>query len=261
MSKHELSELSTRRARHLRARPGRPLGRARVLGRSGLAGRAGRACGRLPLHRAPALQGLVALHGAGDRRGLRRARRGAERCDVERDDRRLCARPGRTAGDRARRHGGHGVPAVVRRARLGARGRARGDRDGRGHAARPRPRHRGRGRLRRPSARPAGDRTGRGDLERLTARVVRVPPARISRRSAGRLSGRERPPRASSSRCSRSGGTVLRDSVGLAARKPVRRATPPQLRFQRKDTEQYHVCLSAPGHRADGRTPLRRLPP
>jgi len=35
--------------------------------------------------------------------------------------------------------------------------------------------------------------------------------------------------------------------VGLAARKPVRRVPPPRLRFQRKDTEQYHVCLSAPG--------------
>ncbi len=34
---------------------------------------------------------------------------------------------------------------------------------------------------------------------------------------------------------------------GLAARKPVRRVPPPRLRFQRKDTEQYHVCLSAPG--------------
>jgi len=33
----------------------------------------------------------------------------------------------------------------------------------------------------------------------------------------------------------------------LGARKPVRRVPPPQLRFQRKDTEQYHVCLSAPG--------------
>ena len=35
--------------------------------------------------------------------------------------------------------------------------------------------------------------------------------------------------------------------AGLAARRPVRRVPPPRLRFQRKDTEQYHVCLSAPG--------------
>jgi predicted Zn-dependent peptidase len=33
----------------------------------------------------------------------------------------------------------------------------------------------------------------------------------------------------------------------LPARKPVRRLPGPGLRFQRKDTEQYHVCLGAPG--------------
>jgi predicted Zn-dependent peptidase len=35
--------------------------------------------------------------------------------------------------------------------------------------------------------------------------------------------------------------------VGLPPRKPVRRLPPPGLRFQRKETEQYHVCLSGPG--------------
>jgi predicted Zn-dependent peptidase len=34
---------------------------------------------------------------------------------------------------------------------------------------------------------------------------------------------------------------------GLAARKPVPTNGGPGVRFQRKDTEQYHVCLSAPG--------------
>jgi predicted Zn-dependent peptidase len=34
---------------------------------------------------------------------------------------------------------------------------------------------------------------------------------------------------------------------GLAARKPVRGNGKPAISFQRKDTEQYHVCLSAPG--------------
>jgi predicted Zn-dependent peptidase len=34
---------------------------------------------------------------------------------------------------------------------------------------------------------------------------------------------------------------------GLAARKPVRGSGKPGISFQRKDTEQYHVCLSAPG--------------
>jgi predicted Zn-dependent peptidase len=33
----------------------------------------------------------------------------------------------------------------------------------------------------------------------------------------------------------------------LAPRKPLRRHPDPGVRFQRKDTEQYHVCLSAPG--------------
>ena len=36
-------------------------------------------------------------------------------------------------------------------------------------------------------------------------------------------------------------------------------APPPRLRFQRKDTEQYHVCLGAPGHLALRPPPLRRL--
>ena len=35
--------------------------------------------------------------------------------------------------------------------------------------------------------------------------------------------------------------------LGLGPRKRVRRVLAPQLRFQRKDTEQYHVCLGAPG--------------
>jgi predicted Zn-dependent peptidase len=39
--------------------------------------------------------------------------------------------------------------------------------------------------------------------------------------------------------------------VGLAPRKPVRRLPAPGLRFQRKDTEQYHVCLAAPGIASD----------
>ena len=35
--------------------------------------------------------------------------------------------------------------------------------------------------------------------------------------------------------------------LGPAARKPVTGDARPTVRFQRKDTEQYHVCLSAPG--------------
>jgi predicted Zn-dependent peptidase len=40
-------------------------------------------------------------------------------------------------------------------------------------------------------------------------------------------------------------GTVV--DGALPPRRPVRRHPGPGLRFQRKDTEQYHVCLSAPG--------------
>jgi predicted Zn-dependent peptidase len=42
-------------------------------------------------------------------------------------------------------------------------------------------------------------------------------------------------------------GSLSDPTLRLAPRKPVRRLPPPGLRFQRKDTEQYHVCLSAPG--------------
>jgi len=42
-------------------------------------------------------------------------------------------------------------------------------------------------------------------------------------------------------------GRGERRGVGLTTRKPVRRTGAPGLRFQRKDTEQYHVCLGAPG--------------
>jgi predicted Zn-dependent peptidase len=42
----------------------------------------------------------------------------------------------------------------------------------------------------------------------------------------------------------RRNGTTSEDGL---PRKPIRRLPPPGLRFQRKDTEQYHVCLSAPG--------------
>src|SRR5207248_11606910 len=34
---------------------------------------------------------------------------------------------------------------------------------------------------------------------------------------------------------------------GMRVRRPLVQPPPPGLRFQRKDTEQYHVCLGAPG--------------
>ena len=84
-------------------------------GSGGLARRAGLARRRVALHRAPPVQGLGALLGAGDRRDLRRARRRVERRHLARDDRRLRTDPGRSPGTGDRRHGGHGVS--VRRSR------------------------------------------------------------------------------------------------------------------------------------------------
>ena len=45
----------------------------------------------------------------------------------------------------------------------------------------------------------------------------------------------------------RRSGAGIGAGPGLAARKPARAGGPPSVRFQRKDTEQYHVCLSARG--------------
>ncbi len=42
-------------------------------------------------------------------------------------------------------------------------------------------------------------------------------------------------------------GRAERSSSGPNVRPPLIQAPPPQLRFQQKDTEQYHVCLAAPG--------------
>jgi predicted Zn-dependent peptidase len=42
-------------------------------------------------------------------------------------------------------------------------------------------------------------------------------------------------------------GRVERSSSGPNVRPPLMQAPPPSLRFQQKDTEQYHVCLAAPG--------------
>ena len=51
----------------------------------------------------------------------------------------------------------------------------------------------------------------------------------------------------SSWRCFGSRRERAANGAGLPARKPARSSGAPGVRFQRKDTEQYHVCLSAPG--------------
>jgi len=43
------------------------------------------------------------------------------------------------------------------------------------------------------------------------------------------------------------GRRTQNEQAGPRVRPPLVQASPPRLRFQRKDTEQYHVCLGAPG--------------
>ena len=108
-----------------------------------------------------------------------------------------------------------------------------------------------RGRLRLAPARAARDRHRRGDLVRVTARARGPTTARCTRRrtssspAAGNIDARP-------ARRARRSGRVAPAHGARRRRRPAsaRRSskTPkPGLRFQRKDTEQYHVCLGAPG--------------
>ena len=111
-------------------------------------------------------------------------------------------------------------------------------------------------------ARPARDRHRRGDLDgqpprdrapttasmyarrehrRLRRRGTSTHDELVALLAAGRAASERRAPRA-------------RTCAGRSCRTP-----PPGLRFQRKDTEQYHLCLGAPGHLALRPAPLRRV--
>ncbi len=157
--------------------------------------------------------------------------------------------PDRHVEDGALGDDGHGLRAVVRRARPGARGRARGDRDVRGHAAGARPRPLLGGGLRRPRARTAGDRHRGGDLERQPPRGRRVPPHDVHGRATSSSPRPATSPTRSSCRCSHaaSGAARCRRPATPRVRRPLGEAPAPGLRFQRKDTEQYHLCLGATG--------------
>ena len=89
--------------------------------------------------------------------------------------------------------------------------------------------------------------TRRRDLERLAAGARRLSPPCLPGRTRSSSLPRETSATTSSSRCSTSAATARLRARGLAARKPARANGTPGVRFQRKDTEQYHVCLSAPG--------------
>ena len=139
----------------------------------------------------------------------------------------------------------HGLRACVRRARPGARGRARGDRDVRGHAAGARARPLLPGRVRLARARPAGDRYRRGHLDDQPPRDRRLPPFDVHRRehrrrAAGNITHERL------SRCW-SASTADARPRRPRVRRPLVAEPPAGLRFQRKDTEQYHLCLGAPG--------------
>ena len=98
-------------------------------------------------------------------------------------------------------------------------------------------------------AHPLGRRViGQADVisGRVAPRPRRVPPAGLRRRADRARGGRERPSRPAR-RSPRRTAERIAGRPRLPARKPVRRVLAPQLTFQRKDTEQYHVCLGAPG--------------
>ena len=91
--------------------------------------------------------------------------------------------------------------------------------------------------------------TARRDLVGLARRDRRVPPATPT---SARTSSSRRPGTSSTSSCSRSSAraepAALRRAPTPAARaRCSSQPPPPGLRFARKDTEQYHVCVGAPG--------------
>ena len=175
--------------------------------------------------------------------------------------RRLRPRPRRPPRDGARRDGGHGLRADLRRPRRRARGRARGDRDGRGHAAGPRPRPALGGGLRRRSARPARDRPRRGDLDASRKRSL----AAYHRQMYAARTSSSRPP-----------GNLEHDRAARAARARGAPAhEPPEARTRVRKPLVKRAAARAPlpaqGHRAVPRlhrrarhlahrpAPLRRL--
>ena len=62
-----------------------------------------------------------------------------------------------------------------------------------------------------------------------------------------RRGGRQPRARAAARRCSSSATEKATEGPRRPIRSPLVRAPPPGLRFQSKETEQYHVCLGAPG--------------
>ena len=98
-------------------------------------------------------------------------------------------------------------------------------------------------------ARAAGNRLRGGHLDRLAPLGLRVPPSDLRPRQHRRRRRGERRARAPR-RAARAGDASKRtngDAPKRRVRSPLVKTPPPGVRFQRKDTEQYHVCLAAPG--------------
>ena len=147
-------------------------------------------------------------------------------------------------------------PAFQRR-RPRARGRARGDRDVRGRPAGHGVRRARRGGLRRPSARPPDHRPRAGDPRHAGRRgsprstPPATCPASVVVAAAGL--GRPRPDR----RSWPSARSAARAGEAAPADEPAPADAGAAVRFQRKDTEQFHVCLGGRRAPARRRAPLR----
>ncbi len=139
-------------------------------------------------------------------------------------------------------------PALQRR-RLRAGGDPRGDRDVRGRSPGEGVRRARRGGVRRPSARAGDHRPAEVIADTPVARDRSVSPRRATCPERRDRRRRRRRPRALVALArERIAGRARRRRARRARRRRRRRA--PERRFERKDTEQYHVCLGGPGSRA-----------
>ena len=202
--------------------------------------------GALALPRAPAVPRHRPLRVGRDRPAVRRDGRRAERRhrQGEHHGLRADARPAPAA--RVRRDGRHGVAAGVPGRRPRARGRARGDRHVRGRPAGHGVRRARRGGLRRPPAGAADHRPRAGDPRHAGRRDRRLPrapatcPASVVIAAAGSVDHDQIVELAE-----RTLGAGRED--GAPPIEPAPADPAPTVRFQRKDTEQCHVCLGAVG--------------
>ena len=87
--------------------------------------------------------------------------------------------------------------------------------------------------------------------------LLALPPQRLHRPERRPRRGRQRRPQAHRGGARRSVATAAAARRSRACAKPAGRAPQPAIRFQRKSTEQYHVCLAGPGLSRDDPAALR----